>query len=238
MSPMRLLIVALAVLVGAIVPSAQSPLDREAQRWVDTTMKKLTTEQMVGQLLMPRFAGVYTSSDSEIYERLSGLVKQAHVGGVIGFGGEEAVPQVLLNPTYGPIILGQPLELASMLNRLQATATVPLLTAADFEWGVGMRIEGATRFPRAMAFGAAGDEQLAFEAGRITAIEGRALGVHVDFAPVADVNNNPRNPVINIRSFGEDPSRVGALASAWVRGLQQGGMIATLKHFPGHGDTN
>jgi beta-glucosidase-like glycosyl hydrolase len=114
---------------------------------------------------------------------------------------------------------------------------VPLLTAADFEWGVGMRIAGATKFPRAMAFGATGDEQLAREAGRITGAEGRALGVHVAFGPVADVNNNPRNPVINVRSFGEDPSRVGALASAWVHGLQQGGMLATVKHFPGHGDT-
>ena len=93
----------------------------------------------------------------------------------------------------------------------------------------GMRIAGATRFPRAMAFGAAGDEQLAEEAGRITAVEGRALGVHVDFGPVADVNNNPRNPVINIRSFGEDPARVGAMAAAWTRGIQHGGMLARRK---------
>jgi beta-N-acetylhexosaminidase len=234
---MRPIIFAAAVLMGSMLPAGQSPLDREAERWVATTMKKLSSDQMVGQLLMPRFASVYTSSDSDIYDRLSSLVQQAHVGGVIGFGGEEPVPQVLLNPTYGPIILGQPLALASLLNRLQAIAPVPLLTAADFEWGVGMRIEGATRFPRAMAFGAAGDEQLAFEAGRITAVEGRALGVHVNFAPVADVNNNPRNPVINIRSFGEDVGRVGALTAAWIRGIQQGGMLATVKHFPGHGDT-
>ena len=234
---MRIFTVAAMLVVLAILPSAQTPLDREAQRWVDATMKKLTTDQMVGQLLMPRFAGVYTSSDSDIYDQLSTLVQQAHVGGVIGFGGEELVPQVMLNPTYGPIILGQPLALASMINRLQSIATVPLLTAADFEWGVGMRIQGATRFPRAMAFGAAGDEQLATEAGRITATEGRALGVHINFAPVADVNNNARNPVINIRSFGENPARVGALTAAWVRGTQQGGMLATLKHFPGHGDT-
>jgi len=234
---MRRFALVAALVVVAASPSAQAPLDRDAQRWVDATIKKLTSDQMVGQLLMPRFAGVYTSSDSDIYDQLAILVQQAHVGGVIGFGGEELAPQVLLNPTYGPIILGQPLALASMLNRLQALASVPLLTAADFEWGVGMRIHGATKFPRAMAFGAADDEQLAFEAGRITAVEGRALGVHVDFAPVADVNNNPRNPVINVRSFGEDVGRVGALSAAWARGLQQGGMLATLKHFPGHGDT-
>jgi beta-N-acetylhexosaminidase len=204
---------------------------------VETTLKKLTLDEMVGQVLMPRFAGVYTSTDSDIYDQLTGLIHDAHIGGVIGFGGEEPVPPVLLNPTYGSIILGQPFALASMFNRLQAVAPIPLLTAADFEWGVGMRIAGATKFPRAMAFGAAGDETLAVEAGRVTAVEGRALGVHVNFAPVADVNNNPRNPVINIRSYGEDPARVGAMTSAFARGLQRGGMIATLKHFPGHGDT-
>ena len=95
-----------------------------------------------------------------------------------------------------------------------------------------MRIAGATKFPRAMAFGAAGDPQLAYEAGKVVGAESRALGVHVDFGPVADVNNNPRNPVINIRSFGEDPARAGAMVAGWVRGLQEAGMLATLKHFP------
>jgi beta-glucosidase-like glycosyl hydrolase len=234
---MRWLAILLALIAAAQRPIAQAPLDRDAQKWVETTLEKLTTDQMVGQLLMARLAGVYTSSDSDIYDELTRSIQNAHVGGVIAFGGEEPVPQVLLNPTYGPIVLGQPLALASILNRLQSVAPIPLLTAADFEWGVGMRISGATKIPRAMAFGAAGDAQLAFDAGRITAVEGRALGVHVDFAPVADVNNNPRNPVINIRSFGEDPTRVGELASAFARGLEQGGMLATLKHFPGHGDT-
>jgi beta-N-acetylhexosaminidase len=216
---------------------ARAALDREGQRWVETTFKSLTLDQMVGQVLMPRFSGVYTSTDSDVYDQLADLIRHAHVGGVIGFGGEEPVPPVLLNSTYGSIILGQPFALASMLNRLQALAPIPLLTAADFEWGAGMRIAGATKFPRAMAFGAAGDESLAAEAGRVTAMEGRALGVYINFAPVADVNNNPINPVINIRSFGEDPARVGAMAGAFARGLQSGGMIATLKHFPGHGDT-
>jgi beta-N-acetylhexosaminidase len=126
---------------------------------------------------------------------------------------------------------------ASILNRLQDLAKTPLLNASDFESGAGFRVTGATAFPREMAFGAANDERLAFEAGRIEAQESRALGIHVDFAPVVDVNNNPRNPVINTRSFGEDPARVGALAAAYVRGLVAGGALATLKHFPGHGDT-
>ena len=156
---------------------------------------------------------------------------------MIAFGGAERVPQVMLNSTYGAVILGQPMELASILNRLQSISALPLLTSSDFEWGVQMRIAGATKFPRAMAFGAAGDPQLAYEAGKVVATEARALGVHVNFAPVADVNNNPRNPVINIRSFGEDPKQAGAMVAGWVRGLQEAGMLATLKHFPGHGDT-
>lgn len=236
---MRPLLILLALLVAgvAVSRSAPAPLDRDAARWVEATLEKLTTDEMVGQMIVPRFSAVYTSSDSDAYDELVRYVHEVRVGGVIAFGGEEPVPRVLLNPTYGRNILGEPLALASMLNRLQAIAPVPLIAAADFEWGAGMRIAGATRFPRAMAFGAAGDEQLAREAGRITAVEGRALGVHLNFAPVADVNNNPRNPVINIRSFGEDPARVGALVTAWIEGLQQGGMLATLKHFPGHGDT-
>jgi beta-glucosidase-like glycosyl hydrolase len=135
-------------------------------------------------------------------------------------------------------VLGQPLEAAATANRLQQAAALPLLVAADFEWGLGMRIAGATTFPRAMAFGAAGDDALAREAGRIIGTEARAIGVHVNFAPVADVNNNARNPVINTRSFGEDPQRVAALAVAYARGLREGGALATVKHFPGHGDTD
>ena len=104
-----------------------------------------------------------------------------------------------------------------MLNRLQAISSAAAADRRPTSSGAcGMRIAGATKFPRAMAFGATGDEQLAFEAGKDHGAEGRALGVHVDFAPVADVNNNPRNPVINIRSFGEDPARVGAMVAAWV----------------------
>ena len=218
-------------------PSFAPSLDREAARWVEATLRSFTDDQLVGQLLMGRFDSTYLSADSEAFEALVALVRDVHVGGFVAFGGVEPVPAVLLNPTYGATILGQPLELAAILNRLQAAAPVPLLIGGDYEHGVGMRIAGATRFPRAMAFGAAGDGALVREAARLTAREARALGVHVNFAPVADVNNNPRNPVINIRSFGEDPDRVGALASEAVQGLQEGGVVATLKHFPGHGDT-
>jgi len=227
----------LGVSLMAAAPAGRPSLDKAGERWVQATLSRMTIDEKIGQMIVPAFQSTYISSDSDEFERLSKLVREVHVGGFIMFGGTEPAPNVLLNPTYGTVILGQPLAAASTLNRLQDLATWPLLNAADFESGAGFRIAGATAFPREMAFGAASDERLTFEAGRIAAQESRALGIHVDFAPVVDVNNNPRNPVINTRSFGEDPARVGALASAYVRGLVSGGAIATLKHFPGHGDT-
>ena len=228
-----------AVLSGAVLlAAAPAPLNATAARWVTSTLEGMTLDQKVGQLIVPSFRSTYLSSDSETYEELVSLVHEQHVGGFLLFGGRERVPDVLLNAGYSRSVLGQPLAAASIANRLQAISPLPLLNAADFETGVGFRIGGATAFPRAMAFGAAGDTRLAFEAGRVTAREARALGIHVNFAPVADVNNNPRNPVINTRSFGEDPAAVAELAAAYVRGLTEGGMIATVKHFPGHGDTD
>ena len=227
------------VLALTLSIDAQQPaLDRAARAWVDSALKKMSLEQLAGQVVFAAFNSTYMSSDSDEYDELAKLIHESHIGGVIAFGGSERVPQVMLNNTYGAVVLGQPMELASILNRLQSISTLPLLTSSDFEWGVQMRIAGATKFPRAMAFGATGDPQLAYEAGKVVGAESRALGVHVDFGPVADVNNNPRNPVINIRSFGEDPARAGAMVAGWVRGLQEGGVLATLKHFPGHGDTD
>ena len=141
-------------------------------------------------------------------------MRDYHVGGFHVFGASQPAPSVLLNSGYGTVILGQPFSAAFLINRLQAMSAVPLLNTADFETGVGFRIFGATAFPRQMAMGAiAGDDDLRLvrEEARITGIESRALGVQVNFAPVADVNNNPRNPVINTRSYGEDPARVAAL---------------------------
>jgi beta-glucosidase-like glycosyl hydrolase len=217
---------------------AQDDLDPAARRWVEETLAGLTLDEKVGQLVTPTFRSVYTSSDSAVYDDLRDLVREHHVGGVHVFGARRGRPDVLLNPTYSRTALGQPLAAASLLNRLQAMAKIPLLVTADFETGVGFRMTGATNFPRAMAFGAAGDPRLAFEAGRITAVEARAIGIHVNFAPVVDVNNNPRNPVINTRAFGEDAATVGRLAAAYVEGLAAGEMMAAIKHFPGHGDTD
>ncbi|OFW20539.1 MAG: hypothetical protein A3G21_23250 [Acidobacteria bacterium RIFCSPLOWO2_12_FULL_66_21] len=233
---------ALALLAGALVFAQQKPsplaLDKDGEKWVQATLKKMTLDEKVGQMLVSSFQSSFMSTESKEFDALVKVVHEYHIGGFHVFGASERVPGVLLNPTYGSVTLGQPLEAASLLNRLQAIAKVPLLNTADFETGVGFRIMGATDFPRMMAFGAARDEKLAFEAGRVTGEESRALGVQLNFAPVVDVNNNPRNPVINTRSFGEDPDLVGRLGSAWVRGMQAGGLMATLKHFPGHGDTD
>jgi beta-N-acetylhexosaminidase len=145
--------------------------------------------------------------------------------------------------------IGSPIEMAVKLNALQRLSALPLLVGADLETGAGMRarggyfvpngidLGGATVFPSEMAYGAANDTLLTYTEGRVTAVEGRALGIHIDFSPVMDVNNNPANPVINTRSYGEDPHAVARLGMAFIHGLQEHGMIATAKHFPGHGDT-
>ncbi len=232
--------IGLASLAGleAQGPPAPATLDKVAGKWVEDTLRKMTVAEKVGQLIVPAIDSTYLATDSAEFERLAADVKNLHVGGFHVFGGKQLVPAVLLNTAYGPTILGDPFAAASLLNRLQALSVIPLLNTADFEAGVGFRIQGATVFPRQMAVGAAGDEALAFQAAKITAMEARAIGVHVDFSPLADVNNNPKNPVINTRSFGEVPDRVGRMTAAYVSGLHAGGMLATLKHFPGHGDTD
>ncbi len=138
----------------------------------------------------------------------------------------------------GPFLLrSEPYEAAELLNRLQRDSKLPLLFAADFERGVATRLMGTTNFPHAMAFGADGKTEDAEMSGRITAQEARAIGIHWNFYPDADVNSNPANPIINTRSFGEDPKQVGDLATAWASKGRNGGMLTTVKHFPGHGDT-
>src|SRR6185295_3753936 len=132
---------------------------------------------------------------------------------------------------------GSPLDVAAKLNRLQQRSALPLLVGSDFEGGTSLRLNGGTLFPPNMGVGATWSDSAAYDLGRITALEGRAVGVQLAFAPVADVNNNPANPIINTRAFGEDPTQVGRMVAAEVRGLQDFGMLATAKHFPGHGDT-
>src|SRR5262249_45416321 len=234
---------ALLLAVATLAAAARDPftLDRGGEQGVERTLQKLTPDEKGGQIIAPALASNFISSDAASFDPPSRLARDYHVAGFHVFGASIPAPSVLLNAGYGTVILGQPLAAASLLNRLQALSAVPLLNTADFEAGVGFRIAGATVFPRQMAMGAiagADAERLVREEARITGIESRALGVQVNFAPLADVNNNPRNPVINIRSYGEDPARVASLVAAYVAGAKDGRMIATLKHFPGHGDTD
>ncbi len=214
--------------------------EREAGQWVERTLKRLTLDEKIGQLLVPSINAAYLSADTAEYERLMHLVRDLKVGGFHVFGSGETFPQVMLNPVWGSgnaSRKGDPFAAAVMLNALQAASSVPLITTADFEGGAGYILNGATRLPRAMAIGATRDPQLAFKAGEVSAREAKAIGISVDFYPVVDVNNNPRNPIINIRSFGEEPALVSDMARAYVRGIQSQGVLATAKHFPGHGDT-
>ncbi len=236
------LAVALAVALVAAAPPAGPPLDKAAEKWVRDTLKRMTLDEKVGQLLLPSIDAVVTSTDSGLYEKKLHLVRDLKVGGIHVFGGSEALPAELLNPNYGASgsasRRGNPLAAATLLNRLQQASAIPLLTTADFEGGAGYILDGATRLPREMAIAATRDTGLAFKAGEVAGAEARAVGVTVDFYPIFDVNNNPRNPIINIRSFGEDVGLVSEMGVAYMRGIQAGGALATAKHFPGHGDTD
>ena len=201
----------------------------------------MTLDEKIGQLIFTSFNAAYMSTDSDEFERLRHLVRDLKVGGIHVFGSAEALPQVMLNPVWGggpASRKGDPYAAATILNRLQSESAIPLLTSGDFEGGAAYILNGATRLPRAMVIGATGDEQMAFKAGVVAATEARAVGVNIDFYPVVDVNNNPRNPIINLRSFGEDPAFVSKMAVAYIKGIQSTGAFATAKHFPGHGDTN
>lgn len=188
------------------------------QPTVEALLHRLTVRQKVGQLVMPWLSGAYTALDDSAFLVAAHWVDSLEIGGIL-------------------VSTGSPFDIAAKLNALQRRSRLPLLISADLEWGAGMRVRGATAFPHVMAVGATGRPADAYAIGRAAAREGRAVGIHVNFAPTADVNNNPANPIINIRSFGEDPALVARLVAAYVRGLRENGMLATLKHFPGHGDT-
>jgi beta-N-acetylhexosaminidase len=211
-------------------PASPGPIHqgRAGEQWADKTLRKLSREEKVGQLFMIWARARFFNTDGPEYAELRDRVQRYHIGSVAMSVPVEA----------GVLLKTGPYEAAMLLNQLQADSKLPLLVAADFERGVGTRIVGSTVFPHAMAFGAAARPELAEAFGRITAEEARALGVHWNFFPVADVNSNPKNPIINTRSFGEDPKLVGDLLAAHIRGARAGGLITTAKHFPGHGDTD
>jgi beta-glucosidase-like glycosyl hydrolase/CubicO group peptidase (beta-lactamase class C family) len=187
----------------------------------------MTVEEKVGQLLFTTYHGSFTSTDSSAYAQMMHDVEQLHVGGFI-------------NVTQGSplgFLKSQAYPTAVLSNQLQAKSKLPLLIGADFERGTAMRLDEGTSFPTAMALAAAGNPKDAYTMGKITALEARAAGIQWIYAPDADVNSNPGNPIINTRSFGEDPQRVAEFVTEFIRGVQENGGLATAKHFPGHGDT-
>jgi beta-N-acetylhexosaminidase len=229
----RLLLLAafFVVVLSASAKSKYQPLparlDREGEKWAEKTLRKLSVEEKVGQLFMIWVRADFMNVDSPLYAELRDSMNKYHVG------------SFAMTVRYEPPFLfkSDPYEAAVLLNRLQRDSKLPLLVAADFELGVSNRLRGSTGFPNAMAIGAAGKNEYAEAFGRITGEEARAIGVHWNFFPVADVNSNPDNPIINTRSFGGDPKQVSEMVAAYIRGAHSAGFLTTAKHFPGHGDT-
>jgi beta-N-acetylhexosaminidase len=196
-------------------------------QWAEKTLRKLTVEEKIGQVFMIWCRASFLNVENPEYLQWLDAMRKYHVGSF-----------TMSVHVDGPFLLRtEPYEVAELLNRLQKESKLPLLFAADFERGLAMRMLGATNFPHAMAFGADGNLEDAETFGRITAEEARAIGIHWNFFPDADVNSNPANPIINTRSFGEDPKQVGDLVTAYIKGAHEAGMLTTVKHFPGHGDT-
>jgi beta-N-acetylhexosaminidase len=189
------------------------------QDWVASTLDAMTVREKVGQLFIIWTRAGYLSDDGKTLKENLRFAKEKGVGGFY-------------------FSHGSPYGFAVNANKLQAAAKGPLLMTVDFEWGPGMRIQEATTFPRAMALAATRDTSLASAMGAATAREMRAMGMHQNYSPVVDINNNPKNPVINTRSFGESAPLVSSFAQAFIRGTQSERVIATVKHFPGHGDTD
>ncbi len=201
---------------------------RSDDKWVENTLKAMTLEEKLGQVVMINFWGRLTSIESPEYKELLRLVREKHVGGIM--------LQAKRTPTG--IERSQAYPTAALTNELQSVTKIPLLVAADFESSTAMRLSDGTAFPSAMAVAATCEPHDAYTTGRITALEARAAGLNWIFAPVADVNSNPDNPIINIRSFGEDPKRAAEFVTQYIRGVQENHALATAKHFPGHGDVN
>ncbi|HSM04764.1 MAG TPA: glycoside hydrolase family 3 protein, partial [Longimicrobiales bacterium] len=216
---------------GRYAPVLLDVPDADGRGWVDSTLATLDLRAAAAQLVIQWMPGAYLSPTAEGFDEPRRWVEEEGIGGIY-------------------LSIGSPHSFAALANELQARARIPLLVASDLEdGGPGMRLShtyalpglapqgGGTAFPPTMAVGATGSEALAFEYGRVTGREARAVGVHLNFAPVLDVNSNPENPVIGTRAFGGDPETVARLGTAFIRGLRAGGALATAKHFPGHGDT-
>jgi len=196
--------------------SKQSIEHKKMQLWVDSVFNTLSEEEKIGQLFM---VAAYSNRTEAHFQNLENLINQYHIGGLIFFQGTAE----------------KQLELT---NRFQAQAKIPLLIGIDAEWGLGMRLTGTMNFPRQMTLGAIQNDSLIYEMGEEIANQCKRIGIHVNFAPVVDVNSNPENPVIGSRSFGENKENVAQKGYFYMKGMQDNGVMANAKHFPGHGDTD
>ncbi len=183
--------------------------------WVDSVYESLSRDERIAQLFMVR---AYSNMDQEHVESILKLIKKYNIGGLCFFQ-------------------GGPMRQVNLTNLYQAAAKTPLMISQDFEWGLGMRLDSTLVYPRQMMLGAIRDEKIIYQMGLDIAAQMKSIGVHLNLAPVMDVNNNPGNPVINSRSFGEDVQNVSLKGIAYLKGLQDGGVLCSAKHFPGHGDT-
>jgi beta-N-acetylhexosaminidase len=189
----------------------------EAEQWAEKTLAGLTLERKIGQMICAEIAGGYIAESDPRLQQWIRLARDYGVGMFVLYG-------------------GTPRDVAHLLNRLQKEAELPILMAADFEGGPGQQVSGASEFPANMAFAAVGSEELMYEAAKIGAIEGRAMGIHLTYSPAVDISVRPENPAESVRSFGGDLDLLGRLVRAYVRGYRDNGMLTTAKHFPGRGD--
>ncbi|MDQ3179756.1 MAG: glycoside hydrolase family 3 protein [Acidobacteriota bacterium] len=208
----------IALLSAQIVYAQTRKPDKNAEKWVEKTLKNLTLREKIGQMVIVGMSGEFANLSSEKFAALRRHIEENKLGGFI-------------------VSRGEANSIAAQTNELQKISKIPLFFAADYERGLRMQLRTGTPFTTNMGLGASGDVSAAYRQGKIIAEEMRAIGVNWLFAPVADINNNPDNPVINIRSFGANPAKVGEFANALAKGVRDGGALATLKHFPGHGDT-
>ena len=216
---MRMMSVVVIVGCSFMGCAATSPTASQPEpSWTNRTLEQMTLEEKVAQMIVVWTPGRYYAKDSDQWQQLEHLVVDRKIGGLV-------------------FSVGDVYEYAIQVNRLQTLAKTPLLIAGDFEYGVAMRVRNSTAFPNAMAVGATRNTDFAYQIAKATALEGRALGVHQNYAPTIDINLNPRNPVINTRAYGDRPELVAAMGDAFIRGTRDGGMLPTVKHFPGHGDT-
>ncbi len=214
--------IALIIFFAIISTAAESEFGMSYARnqsWAELKLKEMTLREKIAQMIVTYSDGYALDESDKSFKRLKNLIETEKVGGVIFFK-------------------GRVLDEAKLINKLQGLSETPLLISQDFERGTAMRLEDGSLFPNNMGIGAARNPDLTYKMGLQIAKECRALGIHQNYSPVVDVNNNPKNPIINVRSFGEDPSLVSEMGNAMIRGLQDGGVIATAKHFPGHGDTD